>query len=479
MIKQIFYFLALSVLAISNQLFALDMPERLQIQEMLEKRLLPVVRSFDRDATVVVNLEEKKASPSVLESNPFVFQSHGIAPVESYQFSKFQVVILSRAKEVPDSAEALIKKLTRDVNVAPQITLENFPATGATEFTEPVPVKVELQGLEKTQAGLSSVSSLLFAAMGLIVFVFCVLGTVLFVATKQPNKASESEEHVKNAESHSPKMAERSEEKLTGYSDEALLAVLSDCYWCEEDKYAAFVWKHIPVEQRKNVLTGNTFLKNYVESLMGKSEENLGSLDHPYYFSPLSINHLDNKALTDLIRKHPVLLNRLSPLRLKHVHLSAMDRIYLEKEALSKTSAPDPVRMPSAKERALPNLSLIPLRSIDEEEIVGQQKALPLELKSRIPTLAWLCEVADGRRAEILNSFSEEELASAWIGPDFVLETLSKSLTLARRDALMALLSQIRPHRESSCFKKLHYLAIEALKAEANQGNVRHSKKAA
>lgn len=479
MIKHLFYFLSLFLAAMSTQLKAIDLPEKLQIQELLEKRLLPVVRSFDRDATVVVSLEEKKAPPSVLDSNPFVFQSHGIASVESYQFSKFQVVVVSRASEVPESVKSLIKKLTRDVNVAPQIVLEKFPPVAASEFSEPQPMKVELQGLEKTQAGLSSVSSLLFAAMGLIVFVFCVLGTVLFVATKQSSKNKDPEEVVKSSENSVPKMAERAEEKLTGYSDEALLAILSDCYWCEEDKYAAFLWKRIPVEQRKNVLTGNSFLKSYVESLMGKAEENLSCLDHPYYFAPLSINHLDNKSLTDLIRKHPVLLNRLSPLRLKHVHLNAMDRIYLEKEALSKTTAPDPVRMPSAKERVLPNPSLIPLRSIDEEELVGQQRALPLELKSRIPTLAWLCEVTDGRRTEILNSFSDEELASAWIGPDFVLETLAQSLTLARKEALMQVLSQVRPNRDSSCFKKLHYLAIEALKAEANRVNEKQSKKAA
>ena len=75
------------------------------------------MRTFDREASVVVNLEEKKETELPEESRAFSFQNEGLGVNDSFQFQKFQVLILSRMTEVPDTAKTLIRKITRDMNV--------------------------------------------------------------------------------------------------------------------------------------------------------------------------------------------------------------------------------------------------------------------------------------------------------------------------------------------------------------------------
>ncbi|NBX93935.1 MAG: hypothetical protein EBQ85_11955 [Proteobacteria bacterium] len=479
MINKCFNLVAIVSFLFPFQNFAMDFQQKLQLQEALENRILPVVRTFDREASVVVNLEEKKETELPEESRAFSFQNEGLGVNDSFQFQKFQVLILSRMTEVPDTAKTLIRKITRDMNVAPQIVLETTPENSAKEVVEQVPIKVELKGMEEAQAHLSSVSSLLFAAIGLMAFAFFVVGGMLFPG----RRASTSQNQTTNKESKNEPQDVRanfvSQEKLIGYSDEALLAVISDCYWSEEDEYAAFVWNQTPVEQRKNIVTGNGFLKKYVASLSNRTQINLKHLDHPYYFSPLSINHLDNKTVTDLVRKHPGLLNRLSPLRLQHLHLKVLDRIFLEKEAVSKNQTPDFGGVAPAKERALPNPSQIPLGSLDEEELVGEQKTLPLKIKSRILTLSWLCELPKDKQREILSQVSDQELAAAWTGPKSVLNKLFEALEPKRQESLSSLLLVVKPSRSCDAFHKLHSWSLEALQVEASKRNVTQIKKAA
>lgn len=447
--------------------FGMDVSQKLQLQEMVERRLLPVVKNLDSEASVFVHLEPKKED-SDLSANPLLLQAEGLGVQETYKFSKFQVVIVSRLEELPASARVLIKKLTKDFNVSPQIVMEPLSTT-QTEYSERTSTKVEIEGFEKAQEGFVSMGQLVFAAMGLIAFVLCVVGAIGVISFRQSNDSGKTQTTSLKNES------KRAMNEWMGYSDESFTALLSDCYWCQEDAYASFVWNRIPVSQKRSVVGGTTFLRQYVENLTEKKESDLKLLDHPYYLAPLAVNHMDNHALTEMVKKHPGLLAKVSPMRGQFLTLTAVDKVRLELVAESKDSSllPDPKTFPAGKERMFPRKSMIVLSSVDEEATLVRMKGISTELKSRIPSLAWLAELSDKKRTEILESLTNEELAMAWVGPKEVLERLKNSLSVERRAELSVWLSRVTPNRESAGFRKLHALAVNQLKNESirNDGN--------
>ena len=470
-----FGFLAFGLFC-SLKLSALDVTQKFQVQELLERRITPIVKTLDSQAQVYVNLELSEEAPTSSDS-AYLFNSDSLLLDEKIKFKKFQVIVVSRVEELPAQTKTLIKKLTRDINVSPQIVMEPL-GSSLTEFSAPATTKVQIEGLEKAQEGFSSLGQLVFSALGLIAFVLCVVGAVVVVTFKQSTESSKS--------SHSSKAPSKNASPipggyLEGFSPEAFVAALSDCYWCQEDAYAAYVWGGIPLNQRKSVISETSFMKQYVETLNGREGKDLGYIHHPYYLAPLTVNHLDNSSLTEMVKKYPSLVFKVSPLRTKHLSLSALDRVRLELAAEGKEGerTPDFKEAPVGKQRVFSQKTPILVGSTDEESALVKLKGISLELKSRIPSLAWLLELSEPKRAQVLEMMTNEELAMAWVGPQDILEKLKKSLSVERRAELSVWLGRVRPDRTSSGFRKVHQLALEQLSAEQKRPDVTTQKKAA
>jgi hypothetical protein len=237
----------------------------------------------------------------------------------------------------------------------------------------------------------------------------------------------------------------------------------------------------VSVSQKKSLIGGTTFLRQYVENLVDKNEHDLNLLDQPYYLAPLAVNHMDNSALTEMIKKHPGLLGKMSPMRMKYLSLTAIDRVRLELAAESKESlvVPDPKSFPLGKERSFPRNSTILLSSVEEESALIKMKGISTDLKSRIPSLAWLAELSEKNRSQILESLTNEELAMAWLAPKEILDKLKNALSVERRAELSVWLNRATPNRESVGFKKLHALTMKQLKTEAMKNETTPQRKAA
>lgn len=459
------------------KLHALDVAGKLQVQELMERRITPLIRTLDSQAQVFVQLElsEEPAAPA---ENAYLFNPEGLLVDEKIKFKKFQILVVSRLEEMPLPTKNLIKKLTRDINVTPQIVMEPLESS-KTEFSAPATTKVQIEGLEKAQEGFSSMGQLLFSAMGLIAFVLCVIGAVVVVTFKQSPDSDKSNHQAKP----NGRAVRRSEEEgyLEGFSNESFVSVLSDCYWCQEDGYASFVWQGVPLHQRKNVISETTFLSRYIETLTGKEGQDLGCLDHPYYLSPMAVNHLDNAALTEMVKKYPVLISRVSPLRAKNLNLTALDRVRLELAAEGKDGekTPDFKEVPMGKQRVFSRKAPITIASVEEESALVKLKGISFELKSRIPSLAWLLELPEQKRSQVLESLTNEELAMAWVGPQDVLEKLKKSLSVERRAELSTWLGRVRPNRKSMGFKKLYELSLQGLSTDQRKTDAMPETKAA
>ena len=448
--------------------FSLDLSTKMDLQEKWEQKITQLVRTVDSQAQVFVRLDEKRASEDVTET-PYLYEAEGLYFRINPEFSKVNVLILTRLKELPTETKQLLRKITKELEAPLVLSLEALPQAPASELTLATPTPVEVKGLDQLFSLMSQVGSWLWAALGMFSF-FAFLGALIFIKGK--NETSEEQKE---------KPEFLNQDWLAGYSEESLAAVLSDCYWCEKDAYAAYVWHRIPIEVRKGVVGSTTFLKSYVEKLLNQTVENHHYLEHPYYLNPLSINHSDNRTLTEMVRKHPVLIHKLPPMRVMSLKLTATERVRIELEAMKKTALPDFKTVPAGKERELDYVRVIELDSVAEEEEVIKLTGLSLELKARIPSLQWLCDVSEEKRVQILATFSAKELASAWIGPAATLDVLSKALPESKKQDLMSALKQShqRPGRQSPVFRRMHQEAIQALRASETASAPNWAKKAA
>lgn len=448
--------------------FSLDLSTKMDLQEKWEQKITQLVRTVDSQAQVFVRLDEKRASEEVSET-PYLYEAEGLYFRINPVFSKVNVLILTRLKELPTETKQLIRKITKELEAPVVLSLEALPQAPTSELTLSTPTPVEVKGLDQLFSLVSQVGSWLWAALGMFSF-FGFLGALIFIKGKN-----------ENSNEHKDKTEILNQDWLEGYSEESLAAVLSDCYWCEKDAYAAYVWHRIPIELRKGVAGSTTFLKSYVEKLLNQPGENHHYLEHPYYLTPLSINHSDNRTLTEMVRKHPILIQKLPPLRVHSLKLTAADRVRIELEAMKKTTLPDFKTVPAGKERELGYGRVIELNSVIEEEEVIKLSGLSLEFKARIPSLQWLCEASEEKRVQILATFSAKELASAWIGPAATLEILGKALPESKKQDLMSAMSQSHqsPSRQTPVFRKMHQEAIQALRASETASVPNWAKKAA
>ncbi len=246
---------------------------------------------------------------------------------------------------------------------------------------------------------------------------------------------------------------------------EQLAAMISDCYWCERDDYAAYLWRYSSAKDQKALIGKIDYMAEYGAYLAGIEPMDLGLESDPAYgaATPISIYHLNNEEITMLARRYPALVDRLSKMRHEHLKLSLIDRLEIQESAGKKkaTVLPDFAELPSSPRRVLKNRIQLFVANADEERRLIQTKNLPPEIQAEVPTLGWLAKLPDAAIAEILAPFSPRELATAWIGPEEVLAHLERALPDRKREMMRSYRQKMAPSRTSPTFKALHAKSIE------------------
>lgn len=96
-------------------------------------------------------------------------------------------------------------------------------------------------------------------------------------------------------------------EVIDQLSSESLVALLSDCYWCELDTYAAYIWLKLSVNTKKEVLGLWEFMSEYV-NYISQLEPTIQSYHKdPYYLTPLDFKNYNNNQIRELISKNKTL----------------------------------------------------------------------------------------------------------------------------------------------------------------------------
>lgn len=281
------------------------------------------------------------------------------------------------------------------------------------------------------------------------------------IADDKVEKIESTDNSNSNRTNMSAHNSEKSEIKalpLSGFE-----ALFIDCYWSSCDDYSAFVWSDANNEQKKHVIENYPFLKEYIKYISKVEQIDRGYAVDAYYLSALDINHIDNEALTELIRKTPALFKVISTIRKENLYLTIEEQIAMSKHNLAVVPNIDFSKIPESSQRQVKAIEMVVIRDVKEEELIIQNQKLTTEEMELIPTLGWFKYLNTEQTQEILQKFSARDIASAWIGPDSVLSELKKLMPEKKQKLLTDYLATIKASRYSQAFKKLHKLCMDSI----------------
>ena len=262
--------------------------------------------------------------------------------------------------------------------------------------------------------------------------------------------------------------------------DGGLAALLRDCYWCQEDGYAVFLWRRLSGERRARLIKGDLSLKEYLASCRENKAVNLDFEDDPYYLEPLPIEHLSLDSLCELVRAEPSLYAALPRMRQRALPLTFAERFSFSQSSvvLVRRTAEQLCRAhPDSPKRVIASHFDVQIKSErDELEILPLIGELPIQFALSSPSLVWIRRVDKQSVAKILTRFNARELASAWSAPEEILKEMLELLSAEKRELLTEHLKRIPADRfgltyRSLCDEILASIEGTAVVIAADSGN--------
>ncbi len=265
----------------------------------------------------------------------------------------------------------------------------------------------------------------------------------------------------------------REQDVLHEMNDASIAAVFSDAYWCEKDGYAASIWRRIPISSKQVLLSGLPFARDYATYLANIEESPESWEQHPYYLTPNSLWHLNNKDIAEIIRKHPDLFKQLPPMRVEALPIPPSELILLMQRASnSSPSLFDWSKVPASTIRRFKTNTLLLSRTVaDDEQLLNMQNVSLSEMR-QIKSLVWADRLSDEDLKEILKGMPAVDLASSWIAPEKIIQRFEQALPEKKLRIVKSYLEKNKPERESVAFEMFHGLIIERL---AQNESIKHA----
>jgi hypothetical protein len=245
-------------------------------------------------------------------------------------------------------------------------------------------------------------------------------------------------------------------------SVEAANALLSDCYWCEVDSYAVWLWNRLSNQQRQSCLKSWASLEPYVNSLSTHLENGLNYHNHPYYLHPLEAEDISQSEIKAWVLSHEGAWHYVSPIRQAHLELPLVEKIRLS--GLKVLASPPPLPNKSLSTRDLQqSLEVGKMTEQDELDILKDPQLIPDSIRHQIPTLAWVSLISSEERQEILQNMSAIEIAEAMAGPAEIVETIVSSLADKKQQIVRDYLKSTLPSKSSTPYRFLITAAVDRL----------------
>lgn len=446
--------------------------EKLEFESILEKRLEKGLNQYDKtlNVTVTVGYTKYESMPGTVMDG-----AENISPdtIDEQDISKILITVRSQLKTIPDTLKSDLFKL---VPVPRNRIVVKY------EYKEiavvAVPVAVEPKHLSNNVQTLSQeFAKVFFIGIGAFIALFFVYGYVIHYKNISSFKGKFNEliEALQNSsfgqqsmssqqksetplQSHS-KLDTESQQNLNQYPIDSLMELFSDCYWCEEDSYAHWMWKNLNLEHKRSLMNSLKNFKSYVVHFMNTQPLNKMLHDHPYYLQPLNLRNTSQEDLKKEIKKNRQIWNILSPIRQLHMEFPIAEKLTLVASDISEKI--DWQFHKSSNFRDLGAVKKIGAISLQDEEVLLHQPDLvPKNWQKNIPTLIWLAQRDAEYITQVLNQYDARALASAWIATPDVLEKLERCLPEKKLKLVKSYITKVAPSKESPVFHDLFMAGI-------------------
>lgn len=469
--------LALALL-VGSAVAQADLLERVKLEDALRARLEQIVRVKDPKAQVLARVDFKTYE-SELPGTSGLKETYVPNKVESSDIAKVDVEIYTELKELPEETKAALYKNVPVSKNFLKISVKQLDPAPTTQTQKAVEAK-DLS--EIAQQSVKSIEDLTKIVLGSLVgSIVLALGTMFFYSSRKMKEFKDQFALLANAISESGgsrsvgpaalpapqaitvSASQSSDRIFERLPQAALNELFSDCYWCENDSYAHWLWKQLSPSQRTESFDQLPFMKDYSSHFVQVPAKEMSFHEHPFYLNPISTAQVSMVDLNAALEKDLSLWPRLSPIR------QAATAIGLEKKLqaleVKKPSSFDMKALPASSARKFKaSISLGDLSIEDESALFRNPELAPAPLRKQLRSLVWLAHKDDETIRKTLARFDARSLASVWIGPDEVLKKLEQQIPEKKLKLLANYRQKENPSRQSSTFDAL---VEEGLKDEA------------
>lgn len=471
-----------------STLFGADVIDKTALRNEIKSRLENILLAKDDGAKIDVSLFYKKSS-SVDYSNPFILASKNESSSES-GLSKVSVTVFTQfvKDDFSESIQKRLNSILREYSPKYVITYEK-------NFISKESLWNKLYKLKTFEMVI-----VFFATLGFISLVFfrfsdnrkdsnsglselvkesvnTLKGSIDNLSLAQVTHQG-SNDFASVSKPFSLEISSGNDSFLKDFSTESLHELLMDCYWCEEDEYAAFLWGKLDLANKGKLLAKDSRIgdyANYISTIEGVDKK---YINETYYFNPYNISGISNINLTKLVLKFNSLFHLLPKLRVSALGIDATEKKKLMVKKFSKKDTE--LELHSIKwgeyitteKRIFESVHVFNFESHDEEELFFKDPSLDISLAHSFPSLGWLILLGSRDIENVLASFSAKELAMAWDAPEVVLIKLEAMLPEKKAELLSSYREQIKASRSSSVFKQIVKLA--AVKLQSTQAEKSH-----
>jgi len=459
---------------------------KLAFEKDLESRVERILERFDPYHRVSVNVSFRTLS-APLPGTDLVMSSYSAvtSQLRSTDIQKVLVKVQSSRSPLPDWLSSEIREALKFEGVSVDLEFAPLPQEQLALMQKGMISGDFLKNsISRFQGQIQGIFWLLLAAIVVLVvvgFVFLRLRANQFQKTMQdemvklveglseagglghgkaqssPSFDTQALEKILSQTASKTEGGQGSEKAIENASASSLVSLLTDCYWCGLDDYSAWIWKQIPIEKRTAVLKACDFLDEYSGFLSQIPPKAYGYHEHASYLKSSPLKQVSQEEVKNLLVSHPSLWHELSQMRKDHLQLKIKDRARLSQSArdISKEILAQLKKIKSPL-RELEINETISITDINEErEIFLEPNSIPQTMLYSLESLVPLALLPLEERTEILSQFGSQELASAWIGPQEVLEQLEQALPEKKQKILRSYVEKQTPSRNSPSFAAL------------------------
>lgn len=450
-----------------------DLLARMNLEEAFRQRLETVVKTYDPEGRVLIRFDYRNVQ-GVLPGTSLSASEQMPSQVDVSDISRANIEIYTVNVDLPEDFNKTVFKILPIPKEVIAVQKRKLDIQKDAQIVKEIDAKSLNEIATQSVNSLTEKMIYLFSSLMALIFLgfayisqrrmkdFKLQMSLLTSAVAESVTSANAASFSAHASQNRPQTSASAEglqfkiNSLHGLSDETLLAVLSDCYWCAQDTEASWMWRRLDSKRKFSLMGQSDFLKSYSHYLQNITEQESTIYEDSYYYQPQNYSHLNNEDLAACVQKNPSLWHNLSPLRQKYLPISIDQKLQI-RISLPDSKSFDFAKLQRSASRSLEvSASVTHISSDDELKILSDPNIVPMDLRSQVPTLVWLAQKDTETITKILAKYDARSLASAWIAPEETLRKLEACLPEKKAKVLRSYLTKSSPDRTSDAFKSLY-----------------------